>query len=178
MSRRFVLIDRDGTLIVEKNYLSDPNQLEIIPGAPAALRRLQEAGWGVCMVTNQAGIARGLFDQSQLFRVHARLAEMLAEFDVRLDGVYFCPHGPDDGCDCRKPRPGLIMQAIAEHGFDPQQSFVVGDKDVDVGLGRAVGAKCILVRTGYGRRHEQFVVADYVVDDLPAAVDLILRAQR
>ncbi len=174
MAKRFVLIDRDGTLNVEKQYLSAPDQLELIPGAAPALKRLQEAGWGICVVSNQSGIARGYFDIGQLGNVHRRLTEMLAQFDVQLDGIYFCPHGPDDGCGCRKPLPGMIHQAMAEHGFNPRQAWVIGDKEADVGLGHAAGAKSILVRTGYGKSYESNTKAEFIADDLAAGIDLIL----
>ncbi len=174
MPKRYVLVDRDGTLNIEKNYLSSPEQLELIPGAAQGLRRLQAAGWGLCVVTNQAGIARGYFDAAQLERIHARLALMLREFDVTLDGIYSCPHGPEDACDCRKPRPGMIHRASTELGFDPHEAWVVGDKEADVGLGHAVGARSILVRTGYGKDFEAGTRAEFVVDDLAAAADLIL----
>jgi D-glycero-D-manno-heptose 1,7-bisphosphate phosphatase len=172
--RRFVLFDRDGTLIVEKDYLSDPRDVELIPGAGAALQKLQQANWGLALVTNQSGIARGYFDVQRLTQVHDRLAQLLADFGVRLDGIYICPHGPDDGCDCRKPLPGLVEQARAVHGFDPRESWVVGDKDTDVRLAHAVGARSILVRTGYGRAHEALTDADFVVDNLLEAATLIL----
>ncbi len=172
--RRFVLIDRDGTLNVEKNYLSDPAQLELVPGAAAAIRRLNRAGYGICVVTNQSGIARGYFSLDRVAEIHARLAELLAAEGAAVDGVYICPHGPDDDCTCRKPLPGMIEQAAADHGFDPALAVVVGDKEADIGLGKAVGATTILVRTGYGRQVEAAgSAADYVVDDLPAAIDLI-----
>jgi D-glycero-D-manno-heptose 1,7-bisphosphate phosphatase len=174
MPKRFVLLDRDGTVIKEKNYLSDPDEVELIPGAAAALKRLQNEGWGICLVTNQSGIARGYFDIHQLRRVHQRLADELALFDVQLDGIYICPHCPEDGCNCRKPSPGLINQAMAVHGFNPRQAWVVGDREVDVGLGHAVGAKSVLVRTGYGKSHEAETLADLVADDLSEAVDGIL----
>jgi D-glycero-D-manno-heptose 1,7-bisphosphate phosphatase len=174
MPKRFALLDRDGTLIKEKNYLCDPDQLEMIPGAAAALKRLQNGGWGICLVTNQSGIARGYFDLEQLQRVHRQLADELAVFDVELDGIYICPHRPQDACHCRKPSPGMIDQAIAVHGFDPRQAWVIGDKEVDIGLGHAVGAKSILVRTGYGKSYESETRADLVVDDISDAVDHIL----
>jgi D-glycero-D-manno-heptose 1,7-bisphosphate phosphatase len=174
--RRFVLIDRDGTLNVEKDYLSDPDQLELIPGAGAALRRLQDRGFGIGIVTNQSGIARGYFDLDRLGQIHDRLKAILATYGVTADGIYICPHGPDDDCTCRKPRPGMIEAAVAEHGFDPACAFVIGDKEADVGMGQAVGATTILVRTGYGRKAESLgTFADHVVDDLPAAIALILR---
>jgi D-glycero-D-manno-heptose 1,7-bisphosphate phosphatase len=174
VAKRFVLIDRDGTLNLEKQYLSTPDQLELIPGAASALKRLQNAGWGICVVTNQSGIARGYFDAERVGKVHQRLTAMLAQFDVQLDGIYLCPHGPGEGCNCRKPLPGMILQAIAVHGFDPRKAWVIGDKEVDVGLGHAVGAKAILVRTGYGKQYELGTKADLVADDLAAGVDLIL----
>ena len=174
MTKRFVLLDRDGTLVVEKNYLSDPDQLELIPGAAEALARLPKSGWGICLVTNQSGIARGYFSLGQVEKVHRRLAEMLAGFDVELDGIYLCPHAPGDGCDCRKPLPGMALQAVKTHGFDPRDAWVIGDKEVDVELGHAVGAKSILVRTGYGQDHEGSTKADYVAADLAGAVELIL----
>jgi D-glycero-D-manno-heptose 1,7-bisphosphate phosphatase len=172
--KRFVLVDRDGTLNVERNYLSDPDQLELIPGTAAAIKALKDAGFGVAVITNQSGIGRGYFDMATLDRVHARLAELLAAEGAAVDGIYLCPHGPDDDCGCRKPLPGMVEQAMAEHGFDPRAAAVVGDKEVDVELGRAVGAKTFLVRTGYGRKYEAATKADRVVDDLAAAVQIIL----
>lgn len=173
MSRRFVLIDRDGTLNVEKHYLSDPDQLELYPGAGAAVRRLNQLGVGVVVVTNQSGIARGYFDLARLAEIHRRLDELLAAEGAHLDGLYVCPHGPDEDCACRKPRPGMISQAVADHGFDPARAFVVGDKEVDVELGHGVGAVSFLVRTGHGAKAVATSRADYIVDDLPAAVAVI-----
>lgn len=173
--RRFVLLDRDGTLNVEKHYLSDPAQLELYPGAGAAVRRLNQAGFGVAVVTNQSGIARGYFDMATLERIHARLHALLAAEGAHVDGIYLCPHGPDDDCTCRKPLPGMIEKAVAEHGFDPRQAVMVGDKEVDVDLGRAVGAATILVKTGHGAKAvADGSKADHIVDDLSAAVDVIL----
>lgn len=173
MSRRFVLIDRDGTINEERHYLSLPEQLALLPGVAAGLKSLQGLGLGLAVVTNQSGIGRGYFDQAALERVHQRLIALLRAEGVTLDGIYSCPHGPDEDCDCRKPRPGMIAQAAREHGFDPAQAFVIGDKGVDMDLGRAVGAVTLLVRTGYGRRWEGKAAADYVVDDLEAAAKVI-----
>ena len=173
-SRRFVLIDRDGTINVEKHYLSDPDQLSLIPGVGPALRRLNNAGFGLAIITNQSGIARGYFDMARLDAIHARLRQMLTAEGVVLDGIYICPHGPDDDCTCRKPLPGMAEQAMAEHGFDAKLSTVIGDKEVDVELGQAIGAATFLVRTGHGEKYAATSKADHVVDDLPAAVDIIL----
>ncbi len=177
-SRRFVLVDRDGTLNVEKHYLSDPDQLELLPGAAEGLRAFREMGFGIAVLTNQSGIARGYFDLDRLDQIHARLVQLLAAEGVAVDGIYLCPHGPDDDCACRKPLPGMVQQAQAEHGFDPAQSVMIGDKLVDVEMGKAVGALSILVRTGYGRTLEaegKAGSADHVVDDLAEAAALVRR---
>jgi len=173
-SRRFVLIDRDGTLNVEKHYLSDPDQLELYPGAAAAVRRLNQLGLGVVVVTNQSGIARGYFDLARLEAIHQRLRALLAAEGASIDGLYLCPHGPEEECPCRKPRPGMVEQAVAEHGFDPAQAFMIGDKEVDVALGHAVGATSFLVRTGHGPAWVAGSQADFIVADLAAAVELIV----
>ncbi len=171
-ARRFVLLDRDGTINVEIDYLSDPAQLRLYPGVAQALRRLGELGFGLVVVTNQSGVGRGYFDLAAVDRVHARLGELLAEEGVRLDGIYVCPHPPDGDCRCRKPRPGMIEQAVAEFGFDASQCFVIGDKAADVQLAEAVGATGILVRTGWGAKAERAgnCRPAAIVDDLPAAV--------
>ncbi|OAN49168.1 HAD family hydrolase [Paramagnetospirillum marisnigri] len=171
--RRFVLIDRDGTINVEKHYLSDPDQLELYPGVGAAIRRLNSLDLGVAVVTNQSGIARGYFDMVRLEEIHTRLLALLEAEGAAIDGIYICPHGPDQECDCRKPLPGMVAQAVAEHHFDPARSFMIGDKEVDVELGLAVGATTFLVRTGHGHKHVEGTKADHVVADLPEAVRLI-----
>lgn len=166
MSKRFLLLDRDGTLIEECDYLSRPEQVRLIPGAGETLARFQSAGWGLALLTNQSGIARGYFTTDDLDRVHQRLQELLDEHGVQLDGIYICPHGPSDGCDCRKPRTGLVDQAKAQLGFDPRNCVVVGDKSGDIELGRAVGATTVLVRTGYGQQTEMETQAHIVIDTL------------
>lgn len=171
--RRFVLVDRDGTINVERDYLSDPNDLELIPGAAQGLRLLKELGFGLAVITNQSGIARGYFSHETLDAIHGRLKEMLGAESITLDGLYICPHGPDEDCDCRKPLPGMALQAAGELDFDPKQAFVIGDKAADVDLGKGVGATSILVRTGHGRKHEGKCQPDFVADDLLAAAKWI-----
>jgi len=175
-ARRYVLLDRDGTVNVERSYIADPDKVELYRGVGPALRELRAAGFGLAVVTNQSGVARGKVAPDQLERVHARLAELLAAEGVALDGIYVCPHGPDDGCDCRKPLPGLVTRAARELGFDPRDSFLVGDKGIDIDLGRIVGATTVLVRTGYGveTERERLSSPDHVADDLPAAARWIL----
>jgi D-glycero-D-manno-heptose 1,7-bisphosphate phosphatase len=169
--RRFVLLDRDGTITVERNYLSDPDQVELLPQVGAGLRRMTQTGLGLIVVTNQSGIARGFFDEQRLEEIHARMNQLLNAEGVQLDGIYFCPHTPEGDCECRKPRPGMVQRAAADFGFDPKQCFVIGDKPCDIDLGHAVGATTLLVRTGYGAEVESAgqSTAHEIVDDLLAA---------
>jgi histidinol-phosphate phosphatase family protein len=175
--RPFVIFDRDGTLIVERHYLSNPDQVELLPGVAEGLRRLRDLGLGLLVATNQSALGRGFFDRDRLDQIHRRMEELLAAEGVRLDGVYVCPHTPDDDCPCRKPRPGLVEQAARELGFDPKQCFVVGDKECDIELGRRTGATTLLVRTGYGAELAQAGTcpSDYVVADAAEAARIIER---
>lgn len=154
---RAVFLDRDGTLIKEKGYLHDPAELELEEGAAEAVRRLNHAGWPVVLVTNQSGIARGLFDERAMDRVHDALREMLAREGAHLDGVYACPHHPEarvaalrGACACRKPGIGLLRQAERDLGVQPGGSTLIGDKGSDMQCARNGGLVGILVTTGYG----------------------------
>ena len=173
--RRYVILDRDGTVIFERRYLCDPEGVELLPGALEGMRGMAALGLGLVLVTNQAGIGRGYYDEARYERVNERLVSLLAQGGVVLDGVYHCPHAPDQRCDCRKPAPGMVDRAAADLGFDPGQSVVIGDKPCDINLGKAVGATTLLVRTGYGTEVERDRTAqpDHVVDDLVAAVPII-----
>jgi histidinol-phosphate phosphatase family protein len=139
-----VFLDRDGTVMVDRGYLSDPAGVEFEHGAVEALRQLHDAGFGVILVSNQSGIGRGLMTAEQSDTVHRRVVELLAAEGVPIVGSYICPHAPWDRCECRKPSPVLLRQAAAEHGIDFAQSFVVGDKKSDVDLGRATGCRTVL----------------------------------
>jgi D-glycero-D-manno-heptose 1,7-bisphosphate phosphatase len=166
--QRFILLDRDGTIIHERHYLSDPSQVELVHGAADGLRRLSVMGLSLIVITNQSGIGRGFFDATQLMHIHRRLCELLAREGVHLHGIYHCPHTPADACPCRKPNPGLVARASAEWGFDPHSTFVIGDKPCDIELGHRIGAMTFLVRTGYGSQvaTEATVNPDYIVDDI------------
>ena len=173
--RRFVLLDRDGTLIDERHYLARVEDVVFLPGAARGLRLLNHVGLGLAVLTNQSGLSRGYFDRAALNAIHARLTRVLTNEGVSLAGIYVCPHLPDAGCDCRKPQPGLAHRAAAELNFDPATSFVIGDKPCDIELGRRLGATTFLVRTGYGSHSErEGLRADYIVDDLLAAAHIIL----
>lgn len=182
---RAVFVDRDGTIIEEVGYLDRADRVRFFPWTIAAIRALNRAGLAVVMVSNQSGLARGFFSEDVLHDVHRRMAAMLAAGGARIDAYYYCPHHPDGkvpglgiACDCRKPARGLVDRAVAELGVDPMRSFVAGDRWMDIGLARAVGAKGVLVRTGYGdveeRAAPQGLTADVVVDNLVAASSWIL----
>jgi D-glycero-D-manno-heptose 1,7-bisphosphate phosphatase len=171
MARRFVALDRDGTLIVKQHYLSDPDQVKLLPGAVAGLRQMRALGFGLVVLTNQSAIGRGLFNLRRLEVIHERLCALLAAESVTLDGIYSCPHRPEDGCRCRKPETGLLDRAAAEWDFDPRACTVIGDNVCDVELGLRVGATTLLVRTGEGAGVEAASAAHphYTVDDLADA---------
>ncbi|MDX1493687.1 MAG: HAD family hydrolase [Longimicrobiales bacterium] len=173
-------IDRDGTIIREKSYLADPEGVVLIPGAAEAIRDLKDAGFVVVVVTNQSGIARGLYDIEAYHAVARRVESVLTEEGAAPDATYFCPHHPDatGPCDCRKPGTGMHRQAGERFGIDYARSFYVGDKVSDVLPAAELGGQGILVRTGYGPENEDRVGADtWVVADLREAVERIIRSR-
>lgn len=177
MLRPAVFLDRDGTIIREADYLSDPDGVELVDGAPEALRALGEAGYLLVVVTNQSGIARGLYTEEDYRAVAARLEALLDRAGARLDATYHCPHGPAEAgaCDCRKPAVGMYRRAASDLGIDLAASWYVGDKPSDVLPARELGGRGILVRTGYGRASEARVPEGVqVVDDVGAAARLVL----
>jgi len=175
---RLLIVDRDGTLVVERPYLSHPDMVELLPTTAAGLRRFRALGFHIAVMTNQSGIGRGYFDIATLEAIHERLRSLLAAQGVGVDAVYFCPHTSDDGCRCRKPNDGMLRQAERDFGCDLRQAFVIGDKDVDIEAGRRVGATTLLVRTGHGETFaaDPSLRPDYVVDDLFAAARVVERA--
>lgn len=176
-----VFLDRDGTLVVERGYLTDPGDIEILPGVPEALHRLKAAGYLLVVVSNQSGVGRGFFSTATVHAAMARLREALRARGVELDAIYFCPHRPEAGCACRKPGTLLLERAREDLELSLTRSAMVGDKLLDAETGRRAGGRGLLVRTGYGRDEEQRVTSggvewapDAVVDDLGGAADWIL----
>ncbi len=182
-----MFMDRDGCLIEERGYINHPSRVRVLPRAPEAVARLNAAGIAAVMATNQAGIARGYFSKDTLLAVNAELERQLGALGARLDALYVCTHHPTAGqppyreaCECRKPRPGLLLRAAAELGLDLSRSVMVGDKPSDVEAGQAAGASTVLVLTGYGRgeweyrRQEWTVKPDHVALDLFDAVEWAL----
>lgn len=187
-----VFLDRDGTLIEDVDYLVDASQVRLIPSAPTALRRLNQAGLPVVVVTNQSAVARGLATERDVAAVHDHLRALLAARGAHLDGIYYCPHHPEIGeapyrrpCDCRKPLPGLLQQAARELNLDLAASVMIGDSLRDLEAGAAAGCgRLILVRTGHGAAEEAAVKAAHfqglvwICDDLGEAIGHLLSSAR
>jgi D-glycero-D-manno-heptose 1,7-bisphosphate phosphatase len=179
--RPAVFLDRDGTICEEVGYLNHISRLQVYPYAAAAIRRLNDARVPTVVVTNQSGIARKMFPESLVLETHRRIAAELAQHGAWLDGFYYCAHMGSDGCACRKPLPGLVKQAAEEHAIDLGRSYVVGDRYVDVALAHGVGAKALMVMSGFGRgeyelhKDEWGRQPDWVAENLQGAVEIILK---
>ena len=184
---RAVFLDRDGTVTEEVGYVNHIDRLKLLPGAASAIRRLNGAGILTVLVTNQAGVARGYFPEKLVGEVHKRLEYLLAKEDARLDAIYYCPHHLTAGeapyrkrCDCRKPAGGMLLAAAKKLGVDLSRSFMVGDKITDPITGMRLGAKGILVLTGYGKgecayhRSQWPLEPDFIARDLAGAVEWVL----
>ena len=166
-----VFLDRDGTIMEDRDYCSDPKDVKIFPCAAKALRRLKSNGFKIITITNQSGIGRGLFTLEQYRAVEAEVLRQLSS-DL-LDGTYFCPDRPDQVSSFRKPAPGMILQAAREHQIDLSRSFLIGDKEIDVECAHNAGVYAIRVKTG--PQHDTVSSrADWLADDVPAAAEIIL----
>ena len=170
---RAVFVDRDGTIIHDADYCSDPKQVKSLDGAADALHRLKNAGYKIIVITNQSGIGRGFFTQEQYRAVEAEVSRQLG--NGVIDATYFCPDIPGDPSECRKPAPGMVLQAAKEHDVDLPRSFLIGDKEIDAECAHNAGVRAIRVRTGFDKATENSS-ADWVAEDLPAAAEIILNA--
>jgi D-glycero-D-manno-heptose 1,7-bisphosphate phosphatase len=166
-----IFVDRDGTIMQDADYCSDPRDVQIFPGVPEALQRLKSQGFKLIIITNQSGIGRGLFTVDQYHAVEAEVLRQLG--NGLMDASYFCPDVPGQHSSCRKPAPGMILQATREHQIDLSRSFFIGDKEIDAECGHNAGVRTIRVQTGF-QRDTSGSVADWVAKDLPAAVEIIL----
>jgi D-glycero-D-manno-heptose 1,7-bisphosphate phosphatase len=179
--RSAVFLDRDGTIIQEKGYLSDPEALELIPGAALAIRLINHLGLRAVVVSNQSGVARGYFSTARLEEIDRHLIGLLAQEGAHVDGLYYCPHHPADGCTCRKPEPGMLLKAAAELQLTLAHSYLAGDKGADIRAIHRVGGKGILVLTGYGREQQEGwngEPPDFVAQDLLEATYWVLAQER
>ncbi len=179
--RRFVILDRDGTIIVKHPYLAEAELVKLIPGTGEALRALRKMELGLVLITNQSAIGRGLLTLDGLAQIHARMNELLLAEGIKLDGIYFCPHTPEENCACRKPQPGLLLQAAGELGFGYKSCIIIGDNKCDIELAKRVGVPAILVRTGEGNlvaqeaARDPSLMPDAIVEDIGEAARIVQR---
>jgi D-glycero-D-manno-heptose 1,7-bisphosphate phosphatase len=175
---RAVFLDRDGVLNRDSpGFIKTPEELHILPGAPEAIAQLVCAGFLAIVVTNQSGLSRGLLTEESLRAIHTKMRAAFAEVGGPLSAIYYCPHLPEEGCACRKPAPGMLLQAARKHQIDLSQSWLVGDKPEDIACGAAVGCRTILVLTGQTHRYDPTrfpIVPTHVCKDISAAVERIL----
>jgi len=186
--RRVVFLDRDGTLNRDVGYPGHFGQIHFYPAAADAVRKLKESGYAAVVITHQSGVGLGYFTEESLSDLHRQFAAALAGEGARLDGIYYCPHHPDSpdetyrrDCSCRKPRPGLLLRAASELNLDLEGCAMIGDKVDDILLGRSVGARSILVLTGYGKEARGILAEsprppDFIADGILQAVDWVLGA--
>ena len=167
-----VFLDRDGTICKHVPYLSRPEQFELLPGTVEGIRILNRLGLKVIVVTNQSGIARGYFTEKDLQMIHERMVYEISKGGARLDAIYYCPHSPDDGCECRKPKIGMLLRAAQEFNLDLRSCFMIGDREIDVKTGWNAGCVSILVLSP---ETENGIKADYVASNLYEAAKLIER---
>lgn len=180
MQNKLVILDRDGVINHDSdNYIKSPEEWQPIEGSLAAIARLNHAGYIVAVASNQSGLARGYFNLETLSAMHAKMDELLAREGGRVDAVFFCPHGPDDGCHCRKPRPGMLLDIGLRFNVSLPDVCFIGDTVGDMKAAHAAQARPVLVRTGKGEKAEMILRAECkedipVFDNLSAAVDALL----
>lgn len=174
-----VFLDRDGTIIRDRGYLSGPGGVELLPSAADGLRALRASGFKLVVITNQSGVGRGYFDMAAVASIHRRLDEILASHGASVDAYFVCPHAPPDGCECRKPKPGLINEAVLQLGVSPRSSFMVGDQQTDILAGNAAGIRTVRIQGEAGPLAllpTGQVTADFVATDLVEAASVIAAA--
>ena len=145
MADRAVFLDRDGTIAEDVSYCRRPEDFRLLPNTARAIKLLNEHGFKVIVVTNQSGVGRGYFTEETLAEIHEKMKRELAREGARVDAIYYCPHHPDDNCDCRKPKPGMMRQAVKDYHIDLRRSFVMGDMPSDIAMGKATGCRTILI---------------------------------
>ena len=181
MKNKAVFIDRDGTINVDVHYLDNPDDFKMYPEVGEGVKKLKDNGFKIIVITNQSGLARGYFTENDLADIHAKMKREIQKYDVILDGIYYCPHHPDDNCNCRKPNIGLFEKAIKEHDIDVKKSYMLGDKILDIGAGKKVGITTILIPEPHIRdefmseKDEWEFNPDYISDDFMDAVEWILK---
>jgi histidinol-phosphate phosphatase family protein len=174
MGNRAVFLDRDGTIAEDVPYCSQVEDFHILPTVPEAVKLLNENGFKVVVITNQSGIARGYFTEETLAQIHQKMKDELMKHGARIDAIYYCPHHPDDGCECRKPKIGLFHKAAKELNIDFHNSYMVGDMQIDIDAGRAAGCKTVLVTTGPDGGNSVINSPDHIAENLIEAAQWII----
>lgn len=178
MKKKAVFLDRDGTINYDPGYLKDPEKFHIFPCVIDALKSLRDAGYLLFIVSNQSGLARGLVREENLKMIHDKMSATLRAEGIALDGIYYCPHHPDERCSCRKPSPMMVYEAARSHLIDLRDSFFIGDRDTDIETGKNAGCRTILVLTGDGEKTRETLTPslqpDYIARDLQGASSWIV----
>lgn len=171
-----VFIDRDDTISRDVNYCSRPDDFELLPTVGGGIRLLNQEGFKVVVVTNQSGIARGYFTEEMLHKIHKKMVDELAKFGAHIDAIFYCPHHPDEDCECRKPKPKLAYQAIEQLHIDPRRSFTIGDRLMDVELARAIGCRSVMIPSKPGKEELKNcdIRPDHIALDLESAAKWVI----
>ncbi len=167
-SNKAVFLDRDGVICYDVHYMSSPEQFQLMPFVGEGIKALNDAGFLVIVVTNQSGLRRGLITEENLKKIHDRMIKELSAYKARIDDIFVCPCLPEENCECRKPRPGMILEAAKKHSIDISSSFMVGDKQIDADAGKAAGCRTILIA------EDSSLKADYIVKSFKEAVEIIM----
>jgi len=175
MRNKVVFLDRDGTIARDVHYCRRVEDFELLPTVPDAIKLLNVSGFKVVVITNQSGIARGYFTEETLAQIHKKMEDELAEHGAHVDAIYYCPHHPDDGCECRKPKTALFHRAAEELNIDCSRSSVVGDMQMDIDAGKALGCKTVLVATGPREGNGIIDPPDYIASSLLEAAQWIIK---
>ena len=173
MKSKAVFLDRDNTIARDVRYCRRPEDFELLSTVPEAVRLINQSGFKVIVVTNQSGIARGFFTEETLAQIHNKMEYELARGGARVDAIYYCPHHPDDGCECRKPETALFRRAADEFDINFNRSFVVGDMQMDIDAGKVLGCKTVLVTTGFQGENGIIDPPDYIASSLLEAAQWI-----
>ncbi len=173
---RAVFIDRDGTICRDVPYCSRPEDFELLPGVEEGIKLLNKSGFKVVVITNQSGIARGYFTEEMLARIHEKMSEDLAKGGARVDAIYYCPHLPDDNCECRKPKPTLLFRAASDLAIDIRQSYIIGDREMDIEMGRRAGCRAaLLILQDGGKARARRIQDETAFESVLEAVMWLLR---
>lgn len=170
-----VFLDRDGVINEEREYIHTPEQFKFLPGVFDGVKKLEEKGFQIVVVTNQAGIGLGYFTREDFFKVNKKMLTEFGKKNISISKIYFCPHSKSDDCNCRKPKIGMITKALKDLNIDLKKSWVIGDKADDIEMGKAVGCKTILVLTGHGKNSQKKAKPDFITPNLSVAADIILK---